>query len=94
MTNKELLLKINPRGLIALIVVVWGFLTINIANVTQTDKNQIYMLMVLVLTFYFGGSQSSKPSNLPPIEVKPLEVKPIELKPSEETDNLNDKQNN
>lgn len=89
MTNRELLLKMNVRGPIALIVVIWGFLTINLANVTQTDKNQIYMLMVLVLTFYFGGSQSSKPASLPPIEVKPLEVKPIEL-----IDNLNDKQSN
>ena len=55
----ETILKINIRGPIALIVVVWGFLTINLAAVTQTDKNQIYMLMVLVLSFYFGSSQSS-----------------------------------
>lgn len=55
----ETILKINIRGPIALIVVVWGFLTINLAHVTQTDKNQIYMLMVLVLSFYFGSSQSS-----------------------------------
>ena len=53
------ILKINIRGPIALIVVVWGFLTINLSAVTQTDKNQIYMLMVLVLSFYFGSSQSS-----------------------------------
>lgn len=55
----EKFLKINIRGPIALIVVIWGFATINLANVTQTDKNQIYMLMVMVLSFYFGSSQNS-----------------------------------
>ena len=55
----DAILKINIRGPIALIVVVWGFLTINLSAVTQTDKNQIYMLMVLVLSFYFGSSQST-----------------------------------
>ena len=59
MTNIDTIFKMNIRGPIALIVVIGGFLTIIYAHVTQTDKNQIYMLMVLVLSFYFGSSQNS-----------------------------------
>ena len=59
MSFKEAFLKANIQAIIALIVVVGGFATIVLAKVTQTDKNQIYMLMVMVLSYYFGSSRSA-----------------------------------
>ena len=59
MSFKEAFLKANIQAIIALIVVVGGFATIVLAKVTQTDKNQIYMLMVMVLSYYFGSSRST-----------------------------------
>ena len=59
MSIKETFLKTNIQGIIALIVVIGGYWTIWYSNVNQTDKNQIYMLMVMVLSFYFGSSRST-----------------------------------
>ena len=59
MSFKDAFLKANIQAIIALIVVVGGFATIVLAQVTQTDKNQIYMLMVMVLSYYFGSSRST-----------------------------------
>lgn len=59
MSYKEAFFKANIQGIIALIVVIGGYGTILFGDVTQTDKNQIYMLMVMVLGFYFGNSKGS-----------------------------------
>jgi len=59
MSCKEAFFKANIQGIIALIVVIGGYGTILFGDVTQTDKNQIYMLMVMVLGFYFGNSKGS-----------------------------------
>lgn len=59
MSYKEAFFKANIQGIIALIVVIGGYGTILFGDVTQTDKNQIYMLMVMVLSFYFGNSKGS-----------------------------------
>ena len=60
MSYKDAFFKANIQGIIALMVIVFGFGLIWFGTVTQTDKNQIYMLMVMVLSYYFGSS-SVKP---------------------------------
>lgn len=59
MSYKEAFLKANIQGIIALIVVLGGYGVILFGGATQTDKNQLYMLMVMVLGFYFGNSKGS-----------------------------------